>query len=667
MHGNPANSLYGGIKIAACGELGMGVGEEERGSGEREVLEGFIGRIDGLVDVIVSRFGEGNPNGGTEAEAKAGQRQAMPVEPWLGSGEEPAAEDGVVFIGSGALSRKSLRDVSHWVEDIYRWGSQAYGVADNPTSNRRSRKSKGIQSSEQSNSSLNTKQTSLQSQELAFRDRNRRGSSQSHHETLATVAPSPVADDEPHNESRSPTVRRPSFRRGPSSYDSTNSESKTGNKLVHYLKLGYGTHWSLGNSVAKDPNSNGPQLDVAPSSRGIEQRPNVVSPKNPWERAHSGDNSGGHYLVGLLGDIEDDGKGNPSDVSSLIMGDPEHSNDRLVLRTLTVELERDEDARAETEISIDLGDTGNDGRSTQTLGSEHTNTSVASYESQDRNKTKKLRVVVYVNKPFIFVLLFELRSDALALAGLYRSLHHQIAPLIKPLVLSTSYRASRPELSPTNSEDSATPIYDLIFDPRLLTINSTIPNIPSPYHAHFNSLPNHPWTRLEALSTHMQIVSTYIASTTEKSEMERTCKTSRGWWVVYCRISDPEPSTASLASGKVGNSSVTAEDSINSEETVSPRASSASPRRSTVSGSLYSGPAHPFLEVPSLGSESGPQEKEIFLIRRASDHVATKSSRFVSGQSNSSDAGWAAGPGKLVQGIGVDTKRYIEGLLYLNR
>ena len=46
MHGNPATSLYGGIKVAACGELGMGVGEEERGSGEREVLEGFVGRIE---------------------------------------------------------------------------------------------------------------------------------------------------------------------------------------------------------------------------------------------------------------------------------------------------------------------------------------------------------------------------------------------------------------------------------------------------------------------------------------------------------------------------------------------------------------------------------------------------------------------------------------------
>ncbi|MBE3042302.1 DUF1712 domain-containing protein, partial [Candidatus Bathyarchaeota archaeon] len=41
LHGNPARSVFGGINVAASGELGVGVGEEERGSGEREVLEGL--------------------------------------------------------------------------------------------------------------------------------------------------------------------------------------------------------------------------------------------------------------------------------------------------------------------------------------------------------------------------------------------------------------------------------------------------------------------------------------------------------------------------------------------------------------------------------------------------------------------------------------------------
>ena len=44
LHGNPAVEMYDGIKLANGGELGVGVGEEEWGSGEREVLEDFVRR-----------------------------------------------------------------------------------------------------------------------------------------------------------------------------------------------------------------------------------------------------------------------------------------------------------------------------------------------------------------------------------------------------------------------------------------------------------------------------------------------------------------------------------------------------------------------------------------------------------------------------------------------
>jgi hypothetical protein len=59
-------------------------------------------------------------------------------------------------------------------------------------------------------------------------------------------------------------------------------------------------------------------------------------------------------------------------------------------------------------------------------------------------------------------------------------------------------------------------------------------------------------------------------------------------------------------------------------------------------------------------------QKEVFLIRRASDYVSLNSrkasNRFGRDISGSSfTAGWGAG--KLVEGIGVDTRKYIEGLL----
>ena len=59
--------------------------------------------------------------------------------------------------------------------------------------------------------------------------------------------------------------------------------------------------------------------------------------------------------------------------------------------------------------------------------------------------------------------------------------------------------------------------------------------------------------------------------------------------------------------------------------------------------------------------------REAFLVRKASDYVAPavrKASGMFSRDSNGS-SGW--GPAKLAEGIGIDTRRYIEGLLSLNR
>ncbi|KAE9378044.1 hypothetical protein N431DRAFT_435209 [Stipitochalara longipes BDJ] len=670
MHGNPANSLYGGIKVAACGELGVGVGEEERGSGEREVLEGFVGRIEGLVDVIVSRFGdvESGNDPGTEGSKKEGSR-TRPTSPWLGSGNEPGAEDGVIFLGTGAVSRKSLRDISHWVEDLYRWGPYAYGVMDNPTSTRRPKKPKHKEHADRKGLSPDTRNKSKQVYGLAIRDT----AAENENPTegpMATIPPTPMRDSHSPNSPKSKR-RRPSFHRGPSSFTSTDSESSKANKFVSYLKLGYGTHWTLGGASLK--NEGVDASAAAPMPQGMitsHETPLPGTGLNGTRKASIPRNdSSGHYIIGLMGDIEnEDGEASeaepqpPKNYTNI-----DENNARLVLRTLTVELEREEDARAETEISIDLGQNEQRPSSSKRTGSEHTGTSNASFESQDRNKTKKLRVVVYANRPFIFVFLFELRTDALALTSLYRSLHYQIGPLHKPLLNSTTYRASKPDVAVTDG--STTPIYDLVWDPRLLTINSTIPNIPDPLQLQLQSVGPLPWSRIEALNTHMQIINTYIASSTDRGELERTCKTSRGWWVVWTRIPDPEPSTASLASGQVKIPGLIAEDSAETSTSNQGARVGTGASRGTSTFMSSTSAAHPFLEAVSNGYEFVSKDKEIFLIRRASDYQASKpAGRVASGSAAVSEASWtSSGPGKLAQGIGVDTKRYIEALLNLNR
>lgn len=143
LHGNPAVEVYEGIKLAAGGELGVGVGEEEWGSGEREVLEDLIRHTDGLVDVAVSRFGDAMGSNPQRLGATSSSRHAGDISNgrgWLGCLEHAGPADGILFSGSGALSRHSLHALSAWMEWIYTYGENSYGIRENPTSVRRRRK-----------------------------------------------------------------------------------------------------------------------------------------------------------------------------------------------------------------------------------------------------------------------------------------------------------------------------------------------------------------------------------------------------------------------------------------------------------------------------------------------------------------------------------------------
>lgn len=161
----------------------------------------------------------------------------------------------------------------------------------------------------------------------------------------------------------------------------------------------------------------------------------------------------------------------------------------------------------------------------------------------------------------------------------------------------------------TNTE----PIWDLVYDPMNLTVHTTIPNIPNLGTATVGDPGPEtvavPWTRAEALSVHSQILNTYSATRRYSLDVERTCKTSRGWWVVWMRLAptrDPD------------------------------------------------------------GLERG----EAFLIRKASDYTgpAARTPRGLFGRDvggSNASSGW--GPAKLAEGIGIDARQYIEGLLSLNR
>jgi hypothetical protein len=139
---------------------------------------------------------------------------------------------------------------------------------------------------------------------------------------------------------------------------------------------------------------------------------------------------------------------------------------------------------------------------------------------------------------------------------------------------------------------------------------------------------------------HSQILATFASTRRTLTEIERTCKTSRGWWVVWLRLPPSQTSTEEDAeAANTSNSSV----QFNTDEL-----------------------------------------REAFLVRRARDTpaatVKSSGSRFASGmwstmgigsggqnqRMGGAAAGW--GPkGGIGEGIGVDARRYVEELLSLNR
>ncbi|KAL7949545.1 hypothetical protein V8C42DRAFT_311194 [Trichoderma barbatum] len=609
LHGNPARDIFGGINLAASGELGVGVGEEDRGSGEREVLEGLVSRVEGLVDLVVSRFGPNDP------EAESSKSDKIEAEPWLGSGKEPRAEDGAIFLGTGALSRKSLRDVTHWMEDLYTWGEHAYGIIESPTSTRRARGKKST-----------SKVPNL---------------SESQH-PKADAAPKPAEPAQEAAESTSDAQdAQPKAPEAEPSQANPELEAGRLDKMVSYLTLGYGSYWSF-------PGGGNPS-EPANQEAGADGKSVAESHPKPSKLPPSLESSG-HYLIGLKGDIEDDSTA-VNDVEGALGSDDgdddNESNSRTVLRTLHIELEGSSaENRPDSTVIRNFEHEANPLTQSQAVGGM-----VAGFDSHDVNMAEKLRVVVYVNKPFIFTFLFRLRTDSLAWDTLYRSLHYQLSPLRKPLLASTRYRPERPDAGPVSSH-----IQDLVWDPPSLTVHSSIPNIPDFFPdtaaSSSSSPPSPSWSRADAVSTHLHLLNIYATTRSRIADLERTQKTNRGWWIVWTRVLQRTAATPSTTTTATALPLSTIHESASSSSLISHTSHDASPQDKAPSSRRSSS---------SATSPSPPPvvDKEIFLIRRASDHIGFRRA------SDEGGSGGGEGMGRLAQGIGVDTRRYVEELLTL--
>ncbi|EFX03959.1 hypothetical protein CMQ_887 [Grosmannia clavigera kw1407] len=673
LHGNPVRDVLPGVRMAACGELGVGVGEEDRGSGEREVLEGLVEQTDGLVDLVVCRFGraaddneadELHQDSRDSRDSRDSQADSQDIRTnsnaWLGSGRGIGAEDGAIFLGVGALSRPSLRTVSYWMEDIYSWGKHAYGVAEDPSVLPRHAKRRKRRSGTMTSISEQQQQEEQQQQKQRQKQRAR----------LADLPPllppppvtllarraksvsSPIATSSV-SQSKRDATEEAALSVSPASFGPMD-------KYRSFMKFGYGTYWSLGaggggggGGGSKNDDSVDP-LTVCPAETSTDA---ISRASSVTRKRHVPRTTVGQYLIGLTSE------GSTTEAKN--GGDDGQQRSKTGPRTVVVDLIERRVGRPSSQDTLryfsepqglDDDDADDDETATATAATA-TPTPAADNPAV---RSGRLRVVVFAKQPFLYAFFFQAADGEGATKDeetVQTLLSRQVTVLHKPLLASTSYRPSRPSLagvsapSPSASLLSvavaaapANTIYDLVWDPRALTIHSTIPNIPDPG----------------------TLLSTYATTRANAAELERTCKTSRGWWVVWNRVVERSSSSAAGSTGSTGSVS----DPLLEEDE-----DDGSDRSGFKTGSDASRPTTATVATGYAVS------KEIFLLRRAGDHVesrlAASAMRAISGSylgrggtaadGAAGGTGWTDGASRLTQGMGVDTKRYIEGLLSLNR
>ncbi|KAI9785780.1 MAG: hypothetical protein M1839_008797 [Geoglossum umbratile] len=399
LHGNPSVDIFAAIKLAGGGELGMGVGEEDRGSGEREVLEGFVGRIEGLIDLIVSRFGDptigGEESGENSSEKRKEANQASGTQELGGSN----SIDGAIFLGVGALARTSLRDITNWMEELYEVGEDAYGVNENPTSTRRRKRRKpGAKvgpklgrGNDGDTRSWHGQSTRVERGITAGKARN----DDNIRERSQHRIPPPIVS------TVEPTV--PIDAKGDGNKQQGERDSSTSygtGKLMKYLTLGYGSPWRTpspepkGDSTDDDPRNqaieelNDEHANLAPIQH-IEPQPDIEPEEEVFIQKR--EKTVGHFLVGLKGDVEDD----MDDATFSEQNAPEgaDTNTRILLRTVRVEMEPTfyKDKGNSLRNSLDRIAREDISEAPPPVSAE------PSIElTNDPNKRKKCRVVVYV-------------------------------------------------------------------------------------------------------------------------------------------------------------------------------------------------------------------------------------------------------------------------------
>ena len=341
LHGNPAVDVFNGLKLAAGGELGIGVGEEEWGSGEREVLEGFIERNDGLVDLVVSRFGDApqinnsadQKSKPTETSTKA---QKMTKE-WPGTTQDPKPSDGVIFSGIGAINRSSVRNISSWVEMLFKYGSDAYGIRDNPSSTLRRQRRKVFSIVKGGSNTTGEQSQQRSSQPPQYLGEDAPNEQRTRSDIPVGIPPPIVRPARPQaiktTTSANPRDNDRSREKQERSASEMEDQSASGTEtLMKYLTLGvYGSQWGIpliGSSVQR-------QNSIQESHEADTREHSAAASAEISTKDH--EISHGYFMIGLRGDLEQDTLIEEEGLDTDVSTDPDSFNESQSLNNRTMQ------------------------------------------------------------------------------------------------------------------------------------------------------------------------------------------------------------------------------------------------------------------------------------------------------------------------------------------
>ena len=332
LSGNPAADAYGAIKLAGAGELGVGVGEEEWGSGEREVLEGLVRSTEGLTDLLVMRTNTSYDQRTIDSDEKA---QAL--------GGDLA--DGIIFTGVGRLSRLSACALSEWMQHVARHGHRAYGVQDNPGSTRPrlrnmvpSRKTHMSQMSDEGDEIIST-------QGEGKNPSNNAG---------APIPPSIMSVVEASLDRATTSARVKTETEGNKEKNSSvlvsdsNHRTQAPAKWTKYLKFGYGSTWGRSGESDYDKELEGGNSNSKDLS-GQSSKSDPSAAVNASNKNQTGKSNTGRFLIGLNGDLD----GMRLTTTQNDEADPESiPSGRLSIRTIHVEIQqKNQDTPANDQVS----------------------------------------------------------------------------------------------------------------------------------------------------------------------------------------------------------------------------------------------------------------------------------------------------------------------------